>query len=297
MKVHLRDRFNRIRKFVAHPALPQEKLERLSELAGSEEQKPFRWRDGDSLSLAHNAHYTNTPEELQKGLQGNFNFLEGDVWLEGAVRQIPLLDRFREPIMAHDPTAVDGLSLAEWLEIAKRSGKGVKLDIKQSAAIEKLIETVRRSGIPEQRLVFNADVVFGPGMDNSPKLRALDVLTDFRSDTEEMLSLRRAFPKATIALGLYTAQQPQGTRYKPEQLASVIDMACQIGGPITFPLRAEFVDEQTVRTLKPYGSVSIWNDPRSYLPDDLEAEKKRFREMGVDGMIDLRDSNSLQIRR
>ena len=57
---------------------------------------------------------------------------------------------------------------------------------------------------------------------------------------------------------------------------------------MTFPLRAEFVTPQVVARLKPHGSVSIWNDPRSYVPDDEELETRRFREMGVDGMIDLR---------
>ena len=61
-----------------------------------------------------------------------------------------------------------------------------------------------------------------------------------------------------------------------------------MGGPVTFPLRAEFVTPEVVETLKPHGTVSIWNDPKTFLPEDKALAAKRFREMGVDGMIDLR---------
>lgn len=251
-------------------------------------QTPHRWRDGAPISMAHNAHYTNTPEELEDGLTADFNFLEGDVWLEGAFRQIPLLDHFREPIMAHGPKDVDGLSLGEWLDVAKESGKGIKIDVKQSAAIPKIIKEVKKRNLPDERLIFNADVAFGPGIEKDAKFRIFDLATDFSTSRKEMRELREAFPQATLGIGLYTKKQPAGTRYTTEQLDDAIDFAGSVGGPVTFPLRAEFVTPQVVARLKPHGSVSIWNDPRSYLPDDEELETRRFREMGVDGMIDLR---------
>lgn len=291
MKVPLLSKLRWLKRFVAHPATSPEKLEDLFERASQPAQRQYRWRDGDSLSKARNAHYTNDVNDLSAGLSGSYNFLEGDVWLEGAARQIPGLDHFREPIMAHGPGEVTGLSLEEWLEVGKRSGKGLKIDIKQSAAIPKIIDAVREEGIPEERLVFNADMAFGPGISNDLKFRLLNVTTDFTTDTKEMGSIRKAFPKATIGVGLYTKAMPVGTSYTTDQLGRVISIAKELGGPITFPLRAEFVTPNIVERLKPHGTVSIWNDPKSFNPEDKAVAEQMFRRMGVDGMIDLRSRN------
>ncbi len=277
-----------LKDFVAHPAATAQTKEELRRKATHPDQKENRWVDGAHISEARNAHYTNTPDELASGLSKNYNFLEGDVWLEGVARRIPGLDHFREPIMAHDHTDVDGLTLAEWLEVGKASGKGIKLDIKQSAAIPKVIEAVQEAGIPEQRLILNADMVHGPGWRNDTRFKFANLALDVQTQVDEMAQFREAFPKATLAVGLYTAQAPEGTTYSRQQLAQAADIAGQLGGPITFPLRAEFVTPEVVKQLKPHGLVSIWNDPKSYLPDDLAKAEQKFREMGVDGMIDLR---------
>lgn len=264
-------------------------MQKLEKLASQDVND--RWRDGAPLSEARNAHYTNTRKELEDGLKGDFNYLEGDVWLEGAVRRVPILDMLREPIMAHDPTDVEGLSLSEWLAVGKKAEKGIKIDIKQSAAIPKIIKAVKKAGIPDQRLIFNADVVFGPGVEKTNRIRVLNLLTDFTSELDEMKDIRSAFPDATIALGLYTRGQPKNTFYTDDQLKDVSAMAQKLGGPITFPLRAEFVNKEIVETLRPYGTVSIWNDPKTWAPGDKDEAIKRFRSMGVEGMIDLRGAS------
>lgn len=288
MKIPFSRQLKWLKKFVAHPATPTEEMKELYEKAEHPSQAPFRWKDGARIAEAHNAHYTNTGEELEDGLTADYNFLEGDVWLEGAFRQIPLVDHFREPIMAHGPKEVGGLSLGEWLDVGKRAGKGIKIDIKQSAAIPKIIDEVKKRELPDERLIFNADVAFGPGVKRDAKFRIFDLATDFSTSRKEMKQLRKAFPHATIGVGLYTKKQPPGTHYTTEQLRDAIAFANDVGGPITFPLRAEFVTPEVVAKLKPHGSVSIWNDPRSYVPGDEATETRRFREMGVDGMIDLR---------
>lgn len=276
------------KNFVAHPSAPQETMTSLRRKATAPAQRENQWVDGAPISEARNAHYTNRPDELSEGLSKNYNFLEGDVWLEGAARRIPGLDHFREPIMAHEHTDVDGLTLAEWLEVGKASGKGIKLDIKQSAAIPKVIEAVKKAGLPEERLILNADMVHGPGWKNDTRFKFANLALDVQTQVDEMAQFRKAFPKATLAVGLYTARSPEGTTYSRQQLAQAADIAGQLGGPITFPLRAEFVTPEVVQQLKPHGLVSIWNDPKSYIPDDLERASREFREMGVDGMIDLR---------
>lgn len=288
MKIPFMPQLRWLKRFVAHPAASPAEMRDLFSRASHPSQQEHRWKDGDPLSAAHNAHYTNTRQELQQGLSADYNFLEGDVTLEGALRQIPLLDRFREPLMAHTPKEINGLTLGEWLDVGKASGKGIKIDIKQSAAIDKIIEEVQARDIPQERLIFNADVAFGPGMKKDLKFRALDLFTDFTTSRKEMMQIRKAFPRASLALGHYTGKQPKGTHYSEDQLAEVIDFAREMGGPITFPLRAEFVTPEVVQTLKPHGTVSIWNDPKTFLPEDKKIAARRFREMGVDGMIDLR---------
>lgn len=278
-----------VSRFLNHSSLSESALDKLCEKAHDPSQDAFRWTDGAPLSEAKNAHYTNTKEQLTEGLSGEFNFMEGDIWMENAVRGLPLVDVFREPIMAHYPDDVTGLTLKEWLTVGKESGKGLKLDIKQSSTIPKLIKTVEESGLPQERLIFNADMAFGPGIKKDLKFRALDLVTNFTTQTKEMKTIREAFPKATIGVGLYTAKQPAGTTYSSKQLHEVITIAIEVGGPITFPLRAEFVTPEVVETLKPYGSISIWNDPNSYVPENFATAEKALRDMGVDGLIDLRD--------
>ncbi len=71
----------------------------------------------------------------------------------------------------------------------------------------------------------------------------------------------------------------------------MIAIADRVGGPVLFPLRAEFVTPEIVERLSPHGDVSIWNSPRTHRlqPSEVEAETQRFRDMGVTGVIDLRD--------
>lgn len=288
MKLKLWDRLRWSKRFVAHSRLPDGTKSELK-LKVTHPDQP-RWSDGDSIALANNAHYTNTASELSQALSGRHNFLEGDVWLEGVARRLPGLDRFREPIMAHYPDEVTGLTLKEWLEVGKASGKGLKLDVKQSAALPKVIEAVKRAEIPQERLIINADMEFGPGIEHDLKFRAFDTLADFKTEVDEMKKVREALPKATIAVGLYTGKLPAGAAYAPSQIYGAISIAQQLGGPITFPLRAEFVSKEIVNVLKEHGSVSVWNDPKTYLPDDLEKAREYFREIGVNGMIDLREA-------
>ncbi len=287
MELKVLDRLRWVKRFLAHtPASGQVKADLL---AKATDPKQSRWNEGDSFAEARNAHYTNTPAELSKALEGDYNFLEGDVWLEGIARRIPGLDRFREPIMAHEPNNVTGLTLKEWLKVGVASGKGLKLDIKQSAALPKVVEAVKDAKVPQERLIINADMEFGPGIPHDLKFRIFDKISDFKTEVDEMVEVRKALPKATIAVGLYTGPKPAGTVYAPSQIYGAIAIAQQLGGPITFPLRADFVTKELVNVLKEHGTVSVWNDPKTYLPDDLDEAERNLRAMGVDGMIDLRE--------
>ncbi len=242
------------------------------------------WTPGTPLAETRNAHYTNTVPEMERALKGPYNWLEGDVGREWGIRR---LCRLQEPIMAHDPYHVQGLSLDEWLAVGVASGKGLKLDFKSSSGLGEILDKVAASGLPDEKLMFNSDVIPGPG---SPRIKGpLVRFFQNRGFTSEQLhEIRRRFPKAVLSLGCLTGAQPAGTRYSTEQLERLRAIATAVGGPINFPLRAEFVDAAVVSALKPYGTVSIWNDPETFQP--APDEVMRFRALGVDGVIDLRSS-------
>lgn len=282
MKICSAARF--VKDFLAHPALDAATRQELHELA--EAPTGDHWTPGAPLSEVNHCHYTNTPEELKHALEGGYNFVEGDVRLEGAVRRCGL-ERWREPIMAHDPQDVNGLSFGEWLDIVGKSGRGVKIDIKQAAALPEILEEIEERGLPDEMLIFNGDVVTGPGAPARLKWGA-HLVQDLTMDMDDLRAIRREHPRATLSLGAYTGQQPPGTTYSDKTLDHLGRMADELGGPVSFPLRAEFVTPETVGKLKPHGIVSVWNDPKTWAPADVAAETKRLREMGVDGIIDLR---------
>lgn len=274
-----------VRSYLAHRPLAAEQRGRL--LAEAAADQADRWVPGTPLSETRNAHYTNTPAELEQGLRSDANWLEGDIGREWGLRKLPLIGRFQQPIMAHDPYDVNGLSLDEWLAIGVASGKGLKLDFKSSSGLAEILDKVESCGLPDESLMFNSDVIAGPG---SPRIKGplVRFFQDRGFDLAQLQEIRARFPDAVLSLGCLTGKQPPGTRYGPRELEKLKDFAIQVGGPINFPLRAEFVDASVVDALKPYGTVSIWNDPDSFKPTPEDV--LRFRAMGVDGVIDLRSS-------
>lgn len=275
-------------RFLFHRPLDPAVKQRLMDEATDPSNAGRAWPPGTPLSAARNAHYTNTADEMLQSLLGDYNFLEGDFRLEAGLRRLPVLDRWREPIAAHDTDHVDGLTLSEWLDLGVASGRGLKIDIKQAAAVPKILAEVKKRNIPEERLIFNADVIRGPGGRSRLVLAFARLTQDLTCGLDELKEIRRQFPRATIALGAYTGKTAPGTRYSAKQVERFKEIAREVGGPTMFVLRAELVDAGVVAKLRPAGRVGIWNDPSTYSPVDVDADAKRFRAMGVDGVIDLR---------
>lgn len=225
-----------------------------------------RSREDVPLNEQRNAHHSNTVDEMREALEGDYD------WLEGDVRRDP-------PVMGHDYLTSGGLALEDWLEIGGASGRGLKLDIKEAGSIDGIIEAVEASGIPEERLMFNIDAVTGPGG------------SGVNASPDEVRRLREAFPDAHIAIGAKTGGTSDGTTYTEAQVSEMIALAEDVGGSVFFPLRAELVTPQIVERLEEHGAVSIWNSPRTYEldgPEAIAADEQRFRDMGVTGVIDLR---------
>jgi hypothetical protein len=209
------------------------------------------WHFGADISIARNAHNTNTRMELAEALQGEFDWFEADVRLgEGGV-----------PVLRHKLKDAFDLELQHWLQIVAPTGRGIKLDVKEPEALPAVIEAVRRTGVPQYRLIMN--VYPGP--------------------TEQLLAVRRAFPRAII-----NVSPVSDTDLTPADIVELQVTARLLGGAIMFPIRHDLISREVVQALRPFGRIAVWNTPELTNPSPWTPLELRL--MGVDGMIDLRES-------
>lgn len=99
---------------------------------------------------------------------------------------------------------------------------------------------------------------------------------------EQLALVRESFPDSLVNVSF--SQWP----YSPQVLTRAKEAAALVGRPVQFPLQADFVTPEVVATLKPHGNIGVWNNPLTYDPGDIPTDTARFRDMGVDGTIDLR---------
>lgn len=246
------------------------------------------WDPAKPLSVARSAHHTNTFQDFADALEGPWDWLEGDVWLEGAARRLGLLERVREPIMAHDPTEHPTLRTSEWLELGIRSGKGLKLDLKHAAAVPDVLELLERHPVPPGKLMINMDVIDGPGAPGGWKRRLLEVVADRMPSRGTLARIRKAQPDAIISLGIATRGSRPGDKYTDAQIDRLVTMAKAAGSPVHFALRADLVTPAIVERLGPHGKVGVWNDPAVWAPASVAQARRRFLDMGCAGILDLR---------
>ena len=214
------------------------------------------WRIGTDISQARNEHVTNSRRQLVEALRGTNDWFEGDVTVEGD----------GTPVMRHEPTGPWDLDLQSWLEIVRVSGRGAKVDLKASAALPRVLELMRASGIPQGRLIINVD--------------ALPI--------EQLLLVRRALPDAIININ----PPVDGTaELEPADIVRLQLAARAVGGRVMFPIRIDLLTRGVVDALRPFGRVATWNWPG--LTNPGPAEVQRVRALGVDGMVDLRPSRTI----
>lgn len=216
-----------------------------------------RWYADRPLREGYNAHRTNTKEEFAAALKGDYNWLEGDVRVE-----INHDDRLE---MRHDEIHErgDNLTLDEWLAKGKATGRGLKLDIKETALMPLLLERVAKSGVPDERLMFN--------------------LGD-RGMAEFGAEIRKRFPNAILAINPTHARDGRTNDGPLEdwQVTRALALAATFGGPATFVLHEGEATPESVAALQAAGPVSIWGDV-----SDPAKRNAELRAIGVDGMIDL----------
>lgn len=223
-----------------------------------------RWWADRPLRDGRNAHRTNTKEQFAAAMKGDYNWFEGDVRAE-----INHPDRLE---MRHDTIheAGDNLTLKEWLTKGKASGRGLKLDIKETKLMEQLLDTVDEVGVPDGRLMFNLG---DAGMN---KWGA---------------EIRRRHPDAILAINPAANlgdHHNDGGPIQDWQVQRMLDLANRFGGKVTFVLNESQVTPEAVAALQKTGPVSVWGDV-----EDPAARETALRGEGVDGMIDLAKEHGL----
>ena len=224
------------------------------------------WSNAYSLEGTTNAHRTNTPEEMEAALEGDTQWFEGDC----------RLGEDGKPVMAHDKGATDGLSLEEWLEVGGDSGRGLKLEVKEPEHMDKVLEEIKRSGFPSDRLMINL------GADDMAKWGP---------------KIREQCPDAILAISV------PGGELTPQKLDQILAQADGLDGRkdgnydgrLAFVLNETQVSDEAIRRLEPVAPVSVWNNPGVKLPGDTPPSERirDLQERGVTGVIDIREDDSV----
>jgi hypothetical protein len=248
---------------------PAGKYKGLEELAAKTRTEANTWFFGRPLSEGLNAHKTNTTEQMEEALKGDFNFFECDLRRE--------INPPHRPECRHDPGQEpgDNLLLSEWLQIGKRSGRGLKFDIKEGEATPAILDEIAKSGVPDERLMFN----LGDG--------------DMAKFEQE---IRSRFPLATIAINPASSLDGRENDGPMQdwQVDRMIDLAEQAGQPVTFVVRYDLLTDAAIAKLKQHGTISVWNEMGGPKVDDPAKVIQGLKDRGVNGVVDIRATPGLK---
>lgn len=240
------------RLFVARPAY---NIRMLTDVARANQDHVFP-ANGD-ISLVRNAHYSNHRKQLEYILRHPYNSVEADVRLRDGVA-----------VLAHDKGAKVELTFEEWATAVSSSGRMLRIDFKESKALPEVVRIIRKLGITADKLQFNFSVV-------SPREGSSYLAVP------ELQKLRRDFPESWITFNL-----PKPTM---EVFAQLGQVGKQVGGRMCVSFQPKEVSVAAISAIHGYGMrINIWNDATQWGPDNVALETKRLRDLGIDGMIDLR---------
>lgn len=209
------------------------------------------WGAGRPLSEARNAHRTNTVEEFEAAAKSQANWFEGDVRLEIDGSGLEMRhDRQHE--------SGDNLTLRQWLEAGKKSGRGLKLDVKEAEHMPAILDEIARAQIPQERLMINLG--FG----------AMD---------KWGAQIRSRFPDTILAIN-----PPTERAVDARAAAKMVAQARALGGPVTFVVRHDRLTDAAIAEFKklPGSSISVWGES-----DAVATTTSDLKRRGVNGMIDL----------
>lgn len=239
-----------------HPALPSPapSLARLHELAAAAPAVD-RFAPGQHPGTIRNGHYTNTRAQLAFALAGPYNSLEGDVRV-----------RDGRPVMQHDSTGRHDLTFAQWAQLGARAGKHLRIDIKEPAALDEVVTTLRALGVPPGTVTFNVGI---------PTRWSTGVPVD------RIRRLRSELPGAWVTLNL---PLPLGPGYLLAAHAARELGSERLGVAVV----AGLVHRGDVELLRrSFAVVNAWNIPQLGNVD-VPRMTQYLRSIGVNGMIDLR---------
>lgn len=221
---------------------------------GSARTSQTRWWLGRPLSEGKNAHHTNTREDFAEALKS------GNNWFEGDVRKEINSDKLE---MRHDKghESGDNLTLKEWLQMGKASGRGLKLDVKEGQHIDRILDEVEQANIPSERLMFNLGDA------------------DMHKHGAE---IRQRFPNAILAVN------PPSGPLDEKAVDRMIENAERGGKPVAFVVRHDQLTDEAIARLKPHGPISVWTD-QSHAPSERDQARviEDLKRRGVNGVIDI----------
>lgn len=218
------------------------------------------WPVDRDIADGRNKHRTNLFNEIRDGIAGPYDWLESDVRMQDG-----------RPVAAHDRRNRSGLTMAEWLQVGAASGRGLKFDFKEAAAIAPVVALVQAAHVLDERLLWNVTI--------------LDRDQGANASMATLQQLRKLFPHSVINLSLGTVP------YSDAVIQKAVAVAQAVGGPIMFPLNAAYVSPSVVQKFRTGGKVAIWNSTATYNPRSIPADTAKFRSWGVDGMIDLESTH------
>ena len=254
-------RISAVRPESGNGSLPPDTLKRYGgtlALAERTRTRETSWLPGQSLSTARNAHVTNTREQLEAALGGSFNYLEGDIRAE--------LDPPHALEMRHDPVAEagDNLTLAQWLELGVASGRGLKLDVKESSRMPDVLKAIQDAHADPARVMINL---------------SFDAMEKWGD------RIRAECPGVTLALN---PPQGPGPSLDKEQVDALLKQAERLHGPATFVVRFDLLTPEALARLQKVAPVSVWNASDGPVVKDPADVARKLRDEGVAGVIDIR---------
>ena len=211
--------------------------------------KFFDLTDGLELSWAH---AVNSQLKLKEALSGKSMMLEADILL---------CPEDGTPIMAHPPNTDSDLSLTQFLEKTVGSSKGLKLDFKETAAVEPSLK-ILTDQITEQHgatipIWLNADILHGPcHRDCNDSV-----------DPKVFLSLcAKYFPSVTLSVGWTTGNHisTENGGYDWHLVWPMKELLSNLTQPITFPIRANLIGNSIEQLIWLLGlsdeyTLTIWS--------------------------------------
>jgi hypothetical protein len=211
-------------------------------------------------------HRVNNWQALRAFLDSPADIAEGDVLLGRHTPDGPVT-----AIMAHPPETESDLSFEAWASAAQRAGRGIKVDLKDPAVVDTVVEVLKATRFAEANLILNADMTIGPG-DTPPRL-----------GVEDLLRLRAVFPGATISVSATT--QPDAGPYTPAHIEQLRIAAEAVGPPITVAIRVSLALPHP-EVLDGLGDLHItfWSGPESPAHPNMAQQLRALR---PDAYLDL----------